>query len=81
MVSGFAGCGGRPLCAGVEVVGAQYLQLETTKFGRVLVRETITMTVGTSNDDLVRNLVRMIFEERIGLAVERPAALLAITGL
>ena len=70
MVSGFARCGGRPLYAGVEVVGAQYLQLETTKFGRVLVR-----------DDLVRNLVRMIFEERIGLAVERPAALLAITGL
>lgn len=48
------------------MVGAQYLQLETTKFGRILIRETITMTVGTSNDDLVRNLVRMIFEERIG---------------
>ena len=56
------------------MVGAQYLQLETTKFGRVLVRETITMTVGTSNDDLVRNLVRMIFEERIGLAAVKRRA-------
>jgi HK97 family phage major capsid protein/HK97 family phage prohead protease len=57
------------------------LLLDTTNFGRVLVRETITMTVGTSGDDLVRNLARMVVEERIGLAVERPAALLAITGL
>ena len=57
------------------------LLLDTTKFGRVLVRETITMTVGTSGNDLVRNLTRMVVEERIGLAVERSAALRAITGL
>ncbi|MGC5248191.1 phage major capsid protein [Gordonia sp. DT219] len=55
--------------------------LDTTKFGRVLVRDGITVQTGTSNDDFVKNIVRFVIETRIGLAVERPTAILKITGI
>lgn len=55
--------------------------LDTTKFGKVLVRDAIQVQTGTSSDDFVRNLQRFVIEERIGLAVERPSAILKVTGL
>jgi HK97 family phage major capsid protein len=55
--------------------------LDTTLFGRVAVREALTLRVGYANDDLVRNILRYVGEERLNLAVERPAAICQITGL
>ncbi|MDT5367170.1 MAG: hypothetical protein QOC62_1601 [Mycobacterium sp.] len=55
--------------------------LDTTKFGRVLVREGITVNQGTTSDDFTRNITRFVLEERLVLAVERPAAVLAISNL
>jgi hypothetical protein len=48
--------------------------MDTTKFGRILVREPI-------GSDFTQNIVRFIAEERIALAVERPSAVLEITDL
>jgi hypothetical protein len=53
----------------------------TTKFGKVLVRNGISLRTGTNNDDFTKNLVRFVAEERLSLAVERPAAVLSISGL
>nr|WP_312870695.1 phage major capsid protein [Gordonia asplenii] len=55
--------------------------LDTSKFGKVLVRDSLRVLVGTSGDDLVRNLTRFVVEERLALAVERPAAVLKLSGL
>lgn len=55
--------------------------VDTRKFGKVLVREPLTLQTGWTADDFTRNLVRFIAEERLVLAVERPAAVLKITGL
>lgn len=55
--------------------------LDTTKFGRVLVREGITVHVGTSTDDFTKNISRWVFEERLVLAVERPSAVLQMSNL
>lgn len=57
------------------------LMLDSTKFGRVLVREGITVHVGQTNDDFTKNIARLVLEERLVLAVERPAAVLAISNL
>jgi HK97 family phage major capsid protein len=57
------------------------LLIDTTKFGRVLVREGLSLRTGTDGSDFTHNIVRFIGEERLALAVERPAALLAVTGL
>jgi hypothetical protein len=39
------------------------------------------MMTGTDAGDFTKNIVRWVCEERFALAVERPTALLKITGL
>jgi hypothetical protein len=60
---------------GVEVL------LGSIKFGRMAVREPLSVRVGLANDDLVRNIYRWVCEQRLALAVERPSAILSITKL
>jgi hypothetical protein len=55
--------------------------LDTRKAGYVVVRETLSLRTGKSDDDFVRNQVRWVSEERLALAVERPAAVCKVTGL
>jgi hypothetical protein len=55
--------------------------LDTTKFGRLAVRESLSVRIGFANDDFVRNIVRYVCEERCILTVERPSAVLHLTGL
>lgn len=55
--------------------------LDTRKFGYAVVRESLILRTGTNADDFSRNLVRTVAEERLALAVERPAAVCKITGL
>jgi len=64
-----------------QIAAGDGLLLDTNKFGFVVVREAISLRTGTNDDDFTRNLVRWISEERLELAVERPAAVLSITGL
>jgi hypothetical protein len=59
----------------------QGLLIDTTKFGRVAVREPLGLFIGYSNNDFTRNLLRWAAEERLVLTVERPAAVLAIKSL
>lgn len=46
-----------------------------------MIREPLSMRLGYANDDLVRNVIRTVGQERLVLCVTRPAAVLAITGL
>jgi hypothetical protein len=55
--------------------------VESTKFGAVLIREALTIRTGSINDDFSKNLVRFVFEERLTQVVERPTAILKLTGL
>jgi HK97 family phage major capsid protein len=55
--------------------------IDSTLFGRIAVREALTLRLGFANDDFTRNLVRTVCEERLNVAVERPAAILHMTGL
>ncbi|OBK98030.1 phage major capsid protein [Mycobacterium sp. 1165178.9] len=63
------------------IAAGSALMLDTSKFGKVLVREGITVHVGHSGTDFVQNIARLVLEERLVLAVERPAAVLAISNL
>ena len=63
------------LMPGVEVL------LGSIKFGRMAVREPLSVGAGFANDDLVRNICRWVCEEQIALAVERPSAILSTTKL
>lgn len=57
------------------------LLVDSTKFGQVLVRDAVSIQTGTSGDDFSRNITRFVAETRLALAVERPTALLKLTGL
>jgi HK97 family phage major capsid protein len=72
---------------GVEVlqttaaVAGTMLLLDTERFGYVAMRNNIELFSGFTNDDFQRNINRWALEERLNLAVERPSAVLNITGL
>jgi HK97 family phage major capsid protein len=72
---------GVPVLVTTAIAAGAGVMLDSQKFGKVLVRESISLHTGTTNDDLTRNLVRLVAEERLVLAVERPAAVLSITNL
>ncbi len=55
--------------------------IDTTKFGKAIIREGLTFRQGTAEDDFVRNLLRWIVEERLNLGVERPSAVLMMSNL
>jgi HK97 family phage major capsid protein len=55
--------------------------IDTTKFGRVAVREPLILRVGYAGTDFTQNILRSVCEERLNLAVERPAAICWIKGL
>ncbi|MBO0880017.1 MAG: hypothetical protein J2P17_06545 [Mycobacterium sp.] len=48
---------------------------------RNVVREPIGLRSGYANDDFTRNLIRFVSEERLNLAITRPAATCNISGL
>jgi hypothetical protein len=45
--------------------------MDTTKFGRVLVREPIGLRIGYTGSDFTQNIVRFIAQERIAAALWR----------
>ena len=55
--------------------------VDTTKVGRVAVRESLTLRIGYSGNDFVNNIIRSVCEERVNFAVERPAAICHLTAL
>jgi HK97 family phage major capsid protein len=72
---------GIPVLVTTQNPAKQGLFLDTTKMGRVAIREPIGMRVGFANDDFTRNLIRWVAEERLVLTVERPAAVLKLVNL
>ena len=72
---------GVPVVATTVCNPAEGVLLDTTKFGRSVVREPLSMRIGWANDDLVRNILRTVAEQRLNLAVERPAAVCWIKSL
>ncbi len=72
---------GVPVLVTTQAVPGDAFLLDTSKFGKVVVREGITIRQGTADDDFIRNLLRWIYEERLNLAVERPSAILYVTSL
>jgi HK97 family phage major capsid protein len=72
---------GVPVLTTTSIAAGTGLMLDTQKFGNVLVREGITIHTGQNTDDFTKNISRFVLEERLVLAVERPAAVLALSNL
>lgn len=76
---------GTPILTTTTCTEGTAVLIDSTKFGRVAVREALSMRIGygyvDGQDDFTSNILRYICEERLILAVERPSAVLSLTGL
>ncbi|WAJ43128.1 phage major capsid protein [Mycobacterium sp. Aquia_216] len=72
---------GVPVLQTTQIAAGSGILLDTSKFGRAIVRGPITIFIGWANDDFTRNIRRFVCEERVQLAVNRPAAVNIISGL
>lgn len=72
---------GVPVVTTTQFTPGDGLLIDTTKFGRVYWRDGLVLLMGYSGSDFTDNVIRFVAEERFNLAVERPAAVLHITGL
>lgn len=72
---------GVPVLQTTQISAGDGLLLDTTKYGRVWQREGLSLRTGYAGSDFTSNILRFVCEERLNLAVERPAAVLAISGL
>jgi HK97 family phage major capsid protein len=61
--------------AGVAVL------FDTRIYGRAIIREPIITRIGYNGTDFTQNIVRYVSEERITQTIERPQAILKLTGL
>jgi hypothetical protein len=64
-----------------QFTAGEAVLIDTTLVGRVAVRETLVLRMGYSGTDFTQNIIRCVAEERLSLAVERPAAICHVTGL
>jgi hypothetical protein len=55
--------------------------VDSSKVGRVAIRESLTLRIGYSGSDFVNNIIRSVCEERLNFAIERPQAICHVTGL
>ncbi len=57
------------------------LLVDTTKYGRAVIREALSMRIGWSGTDFVQNVLRTVSETRLNNAIERPTAVLYLKNL
>jgi HK97 family phage major capsid protein len=55
--------------------------LDTSFYGRAVIRESLVTRIGFSGTDFTDNLIRFVSEERLMQTIERPQAICKITGL
>jgi HK97 family phage major capsid protein len=57
-------CWGVEVLVTTEIAAGAGAMLDTRKFGKVVLRENLSLQTGTNNDDFTRNITRFVGEER-----------------
>jgi HK97 family phage major capsid protein len=58
-----------------------FVLVDTTLYGRVVVRESLVTRIGYSGSDFTENIIRFVSEERLTQTIERPQAICVIKNL
>jgi hypothetical protein len=61
--------------------GVPTVLLDSTLYGRLVIREPLVTRIGYAGADFTSNLIRFVGEERLTQTIERPQAICEITGL
>jgi len=72
---------GIPVLVSTQFTPGVVVLVDTTRYGRVVVREAITTRIGYSGSDFTDNIIRFVSEERLTQTIERPHAICKITGM
>ncbi len=72
---------GIPVTCTTQCHTTDALLVDTQKYGRAIIREPLNMRIGWANDDLIRNLLRSVSEERLNNAIERPSAVMHVQNM
>jgi hypothetical protein len=64
-----------------QFTAGTFVLVDTSLYGRVVVRESLVTRIGYAGTDFTDNVIRFVAEERLTQTVERPAAICQITGL
>lgn len=72
---------GVPILVTTVIAAGTGALLDTSKFGNVLLRESMSVQTGYAGNDYTHNISRIVAEERLTLAVEYPTAVLKLTNL
>jgi HK97 family phage major capsid protein len=70
-----------PVVQSTQFTAGEAVLVDSTKYGRVVVREGIVTRIGYSGTDFTQNVIRFVSEERLSQTIERPQAICLITGL
>jgi hypothetical protein len=63
---------GVPVLVTTQLPAGDGVLLDGRKFGYAVIREPLVVRIGCALDDLTRNIIRLIAEERMTLAITRP---------
>ncbi len=72
---------GVPVVVSSKFTPGTAVSVDTTQYGRVVVREPLVTRIGCSGTDFTDNVVRFVSEERLTQTIERPQAICVIAGM
>jgi HK97 family phage major capsid protein len=70
-----------PVVQSTQFTAGEAVLLDSTQYGRVVVRESLVTRIGYAGTDFTDNVVRLLGEERLTQTIERPQAICKLTGL
>ena len=72
---------GIPVLTSTKFTAGTAVLVDTTQYGRVVVRESLVTRIGFAGTDFTDNIVRFVSEERLTQTIERPQAICVISSL
>ena len=56
-----------------QFTDGKFVLVDTTRYGRVVVRESLVTRIGYTGTDFTQNIIRFVSEERLTQTIETPA--------
>jgi len=72
---------GIPVVVSTQFTPGTFTLVDTSIYGRVVVRESLVTRIGVAGTDFTDNIIRFVSEERLTQTIERPEAICVISKL
>ena len=72
---------GVPVLVSTQFTAGKFVLLDTSRYGRAIIRESLVTRIGYAGTDFTDNIVRFVAEERLTQTIERPKAICVISNM